>query len=44
MEGSRSKEEYQQLNKRAIDAERARDEANMKIDSLQTQVDRLTME
>ncbi|BFZ15114.1 hypothetical protein BsWGS_18152 [Bradybaena similaris] len=44
MEGSRSKEEYQQLNKRAIDAERAKDEANMKIDSLQTQVDRLTMD
>ncbi|CAG5122516.1 unnamed protein product [Candidula unifasciata] len=44
VEGSRSKEEYQHLNKRVIDAERAKDEANIKIDSLQTKVDRLTMD
>ncbi|XP_012945048.1 sodium channel and clathrin linker 1, partial [Aplysia californica] len=35
-EGSRSKEAYEQLNKRAIDAERARDEASVKVDNMQT--------
>uniref|UniRef100_A0A0B6ZX62 Sodium channel and clathrin linker 1 n=2 Tax=Arion vulgaris TaxID=1028688 RepID=A0A0B6ZX62_9EUPU len=44
IEGSRSKEAYQQLNKRAIDAERARDEASVKIDNLQAQVDKLSMD
>ncbi|CAL1544409.1 unnamed protein product [Lymnaea stagnalis] len=43
-EGSKSKEAYQHLNKRAIEAERARDEALMKIDSLQIQLDKIILD
>lgn len=43
-EGSKSKEAYQQMNKRAIDAERVRDESLIKMDSLQGEVTRLELE
>ncbi|XP_059147436.1 sodium channel and clathrin linker 1-like [Physella acuta] len=41
---SKSKEAYQLMSKRAIDAERARDEANTKVDNLLSQIDLLTLE
>ncbi|GFN83959.1 sodium channel and clathrin linker 1 [Plakobranchus ocellatus] len=44
VEGSRAKEAYQQLNTRAIEAERALNEANMKIDSQKMEIDKLTMD
>ncbi|KAH9490928.1 hypothetical protein Btru_034272, partial [Bulinus truncatus] len=43
-EGSKYKEAYHQLNKRAVDGERAKDEAFLKIDSLQSQLDKLAHE
>jgi len=43
-EGSKSKDAYEQLNKRAITAERKRDEANVKIDHMTMEIDRLKME
>ena len=43
-EGSRSKDAYDQLNKRAIEAERARDEACVKVDNLNMEIERLKME
>ncbi|RUS87685.1 hypothetical protein EGW08_004526 [Elysia chlorotica] len=44
MEGSKSKEAYQKLNARAIQAEAAVSEANMKIDNQKMEIDKLTMD
>ncbi|GFR90913.1 sodium channel and clathrin linker 1 [Elysia marginata] len=44
VEGTKSKEAYQQLNSRAIEAERALNEANMKIDNQKMELEKLSME
>lgn len=44
VEGTRSKDAYQQLNSRAIEAERALSEANMKLDSQKMELEKLAMD
>ena len=44
VEGSRSKEAYQQLNSRAIQAERDLNEAYMKLDNQKMELEKLSME
>ena len=42
--GSKDNQAYDELNRRACDAERLRDEANVKVDSLQSALKRAEME